>query len=105
LEDEYREKLVREHDLQLAQPIANSPSTTDTNSSGLANNRDSRSSSNSCDSHNSTAAPHDPFSHVVIQNEVIASFIQNRDGGYTAWKYKKHPIVNRNQTFYKYANQ
>lgn len=37
----------------------------------------------------------------LAQREVVRHFVDNRDGGYTGWRYKKHPIVSRNKTYYR----
>eukprot|EP00603_Paraphysomonas_imperforata_P013824 CAMPEP_0114452740 /NCGR_PEP_ID=MMETSP0104-20121206/1676_1 /TAXON_ID=37642 ORGANISM="Paraphysomonas imperforata, Strain PA2" /NCGR_SAMPLE_ID=MMETSP0104 /ASSEMBLY_ACC=CAM_ASM_000202 /LENGTH=189 /DNA_ID=CAMNT_0001625011 /DNA_START=674 /DNA_END=1240 /DNA_ORIENTATION=- len=42
-----------------------------------------------------------PTAHSGIQQQVVDSFIQHRDGGYTSWKYKKQAILHRNNSFYR----
>jgi hypothetical protein len=51
----------------------------------------------------STSTSASPSTHRDIERHVVESFVRHRDGGYTAWRFKQHPILpgNRNQSFYK----
>ena len=55
---------------------------------------------NSSSSSSSSSRVH-ANSHQMIHQEVVERFIHHRDGGYTAWKYQKHPILHRNSTYYR----
>ena len=82
LEDKWREMVITKHDRSTSQQASRSKF---------------------AHLNSSEVQPPTSSDYTHTQREVIDSFIKHRDGGYTSWKFKKHPILNRNKTYYRYV--